>query len=222
MEAGMNTIINAQLDEGFSEAGAAMDATDFEEKSARIAFATAILKPFVGKEHGRPDAAFCIGLMARNMGVYAYSDPALTEDEQYNDSAAYFAEAARYLKMAADMADTRGDFIPARAKSLLADLYEDGVLDDGAPNVEQAFALRWEAAEAGFAEAQINLAYMYWYGIGTLPSPQNARKWIEAALQNQNQLPPEMLTAATWFHGTIANPTETTYIVTRAPKEFVM
>lgn len=143
--------------------------------------------PFAEPSHHFPRAGFGAGLLLSKYGQHL-----LAQD----DPAAFmaFEKAAKYFGMAACQPDD-GFQTPFRAMDTWAWLYEEGLLNNGIKNVadsKQAFALRLDAAHAGFVEAQINLAIMFYRGEGTPPSKDQAFEWLVTAERSKDKLLPPL------------------------------
>ncbi len=145
------------------------------------------LMPFAEPSHHFPRAGFGAGLLLTKYGQHLLA---------LGDSAAFmaFEKAAKYFGMAACQEDD-GFQTPFRAMDTWAWLYEEGLLNNGlrtAADAKQAFALRADAANAGFVEAQMNLAIMLYRGEGTPPDKDAAFEWLVTAEKNKDKLLPPL------------------------------
>jgi TPR repeat protein len=177
------------LKQGLAYAAIAASTNDSAQKTAAMAQAIACLKPISSPEHRVPRAAFGLGILAYHMAIYVGHSSTMEQERRLETASLFLHQAAKYFETAASMPDYEKDLTPARAKDSLALLYENGVLEDGKKDLEKALILRWEAAEAGFAEAQVNLAIMFYRGEGTPRSLPDAHEWIGKAWSNKDQLP---------------------------------
>lgn len=185
----MEISANERLMRGFAYAQQATSATDEETLLDAFRKAAEMLQPISAMEHGIPKASFGLGLLFHEMGARVVRNESMGEDERKAASDPLFAKAAGFFRIAAAMAND-GDFTPARAKDTLALMHELGYL--GPIDLSKAFALRHEAAEAGFAEAQVNIAIMYYRAEGIEPSVEKAYEWMKSAWDRRGQLSPSM------------------------------
>ena len=133
------------------------------DRQAAAARATQLLKPLCDSALGIPAAPFALGTLAQLLASATLASADLLESERDATAISYLEKAVEYYERAAAMPQDER-LSPARAKNALAQFYEDGLLTDGVPDLATARQLREQAAGAGLAEAQINLAIMAWRG----------------------------------------------------------
>lgn len=178
-----------KLEIGCAAVAEALTASNITRRDRAIEMAVTNLKPLSDPELGIPKASLYIGLLAYHLAIRTLNDPTIEQEERLRNAFELFGKAENYFKIAADMKED-GNFTPARSQDSLAKIYEDGVL--GEKKLREAFFLRKQAARSGWAEAQYNLALMYFGGEGTKRSVLATHYWLQQASYNQNQLQPSV------------------------------
>lgn len=176
-----------KLEIGCAAVAEALTASNITRRDRAIEMALTNLKPLSDPGLGIPKASFYIGLLAYHLAICTLNDLTIEQEERVRNAFELFGKAENYFKIAADMKED-GNFTPARSQDCLAKIYEDGVL--GEKNLREAFFLRKQAARSGWAEAQYNLALMYYGGEGTEKSVFAAQYWLQQTSRNQTQLAP--------------------------------
>ncbi len=131
-------------------------------------------------EYGRPQASLYMGILAEHVAMLKLSTA--RTDEELLGVHNLFAKAGEYYTIAASMEDDQGGMYPQTALNATAALYEKGVGVTDTVNLEKAYALRLQAAEGGFWEAQVNVAVMKYLGQGTERSLPQAAEWLRKAI----------------------------------------
>lgn len=161
---------------------ATAETTSFDNAQTFAGEAFQLLLPLA---HETPKASFSIGLLSCELASRVLKNTDLAEEERESLWQNLMQQTVSFWAQAAAMKDHENDHSPARAKDGLASLCENGIIEGG---LEKAFALRLSAAQDGWAEAQINLALMFYKGEGTAPSLKEAQKWLEAAWAQKETL----------------------------------
>lgn len=196
--------IQSHIENGMMAAGFCTSTDDYVKKTKLYEMAHKELDPYCTVQYQMPHVALAMGVLShhlaaatvhfyeeqkKNLGDLAAQSPYAEQLESgLVFSAQMMENAGNYFSLAADMEDTKQDLSPAQAKNYLAQLYEQGLLGEGQKDLQRAFQLRFEAAEAGWPEAQINLAIMYFNGEGVEKNPLETRKWLDQAFANRDKL----------------------------------
>lgn len=165
---------------------AALEEKNTPRRQSLIAKALEIYKPLV--EQNIAEAALSVGMLCHALAYQALNDPELQQEERLAYASKHFANAVKYFEKAIVMPVVEGDHSVAQAEDNLAQYHEQGLMKDGAIDLEKAFSLRQSAATKNFAEAQINLALMYYNGQGTQQLLPDAQYWMSRAWKNREQL----------------------------------
>jgi len=190
--------LNAYLNIGLHYARLCVAEEHEQTKALYLQSALSALEPIYPPDYGRPQASLYMGTLAEHWAMFKLRTA--RADEELLAVHDFFARAAECYAVATGMEDYQGGMYPQTAMNALAALHEKGVGVD--KNMEKAYALRLQAAQDGFWEAQINVAVMKYRGEGTERSASEAGGWLRKAI---SQIPEDnpLKREATEFLGII-------------------